>query len=78
MEVGRLMEGSRSTSQNDPRQGAAQVFREHRTVITYATQDEWEEHVPCRPVCPFANPFDKEGEFPASPVLQIRLDDLSL
>ena len=57
--------------------GAAEVFRERQDCAknTYATQDDWEEYVPRRPVCPFSNPYDEEDELATSPVLEIRLDD---
>ena len=61
----------------NPCRGAVEVLQEHKhhEVVTYATQDEWEEYVPHCLVCPFANPFDEEDELPGSPVLEFRLND---
>ena len=60
----------------NPAGGAAEVFRERRDCAknTFATQDEWEEYVPRRPVCPFSNPYEEEDELANSPVLEICLD----
>ena len=68
---------SHPSSAYNPAGGAAEVFRQRdEAKATFATQDEWEEHVPRRPRCPFSNPYEEdEEELATSPVLDMDLDD---
>ena len=68
---------SHPSSAYNPAGGAAEVFRQREEAkATFATQDEWEEHVPRRPRCPFSNPYEEdEEELATSPVLDMDLND---